>query len=260
MTLLLLGTMFILMGLGVPIFAALGLSTVVVSTQHAMVFPLTIPQRMFFALDMFGLMAIPYFVFCADIMGRGKIGERLVLLCRAFLGHLPGGMAVAAVAACLVFGAISGAGVAALVAFGALVYRLMKEGQYTDEFSSGLIASSSTLAMLIPPSIVHVVFATITATSVAALFMSGLGMGLLLAIALATYSVIWAKWKKLPLLPKIPWRDRWKPLVSALPALGLIVVIMGGIYGGVLSVTEAAGVAAFYAFIVEVFVYQNAFV
>ena len=254
---LLFGSLLFLLGLGVPIFAALGLSSFLVSMESPFIMSTSIPQRMFFGLDMFGLMAIPYFMFCAEIMGRGQIGKKLVIVCRAFFGHLPGGMAVATVVASLIFGAFAGAGVAALVAFGALIFGLMKEGKYKDEFSAGLISTTSTLAMVLPPSIVQVVFATITATSVAALFLSGIGIGILYGVVLAGFCVFYGIWKKLPRLEKVPWRERWKPLRESFWAITLIFVLLGGIYGGVMSVTEAAGVAAFYAIVVEVLIYRT---
>ncbi|MCL2853297.1 MAG: TRAP transporter large permease [Defluviitaleaceae bacterium] len=257
MTVLLLGSLLFLLGLGVPVFAALGLSSLIVSMESPLIMSTSIPQRMFFGLDMFGLMAIPYFMFCAEIMGRGQIGKKLVLVCRAFFGHLPGGMAIATVVASLIFGAFAGAGVAALVAFGGLIIGLMKEGKYSDEFSAGLISTTSTLAMVLPPSIVQVVFATITGTSVAALFLAGISAGVLYGIILALFCLAYGVWRKLPLLEKVPWSQRWKPLRESFWALSLIVVMLGGIYGGIMSVTEAAGVAAFYAMVVEVFVYRT---
>ena len=257
MTVLLMVSLLVLLGLGVPIFAALGLSGLIVSIESPLITSTSIPQRMFFGLDMFGLMAIPYFMFCAEIMGRGQIGKKLVVVCRAFFGHLPGGMAIATVVASFIFGAFAGAGVAALVAFGGLIIGLMREGKYNDEFSAGLISTTSTLAMILPPSIVQVVFATITGVSVSALFLSGIGVGFLYGVVLIIFCVIYGIWKKLPLLEKVPWRQRWKPLRESFWALSLIIVLLGGIYGGILSVTEAAGVAAFWAIVVEVCIYRT---
>lgn len=257
MTAILIGAVFLALGLGVPIFIALALPSAFVIMSDPMIDNVAIAQRMFFSLDRFPLMAIPYFMFCAEIMNRGLIGKKLVNLCRAFCGHLPGGMAIATVVACLIFGAISGAGAAALVAFGALMFTMMKEGNYTEDFSIGLISASSTLAMLIPPSIAYVVFATITGDSIATLFVSGLGAGILFGVALIMYSVVYAIKKKLPTLEKATWRERWKTLKDSIISLNLIVIILGGIYGGVLTVTEAAGIAAFYAIVVECFIYRE---
>ena len=257
MTLILFGSLFLFLLLGVSVFVALGLPAVIVVLMDNSIPNLLIPQRIFFGLDRFALMAIPYFIFCAEIMGRGQIGKRLVAVSRAFFGHLPGGMAVAAVFACLMFGAIAGAGLAALIAFGALLHSLMRQGQYKDQFSAGLIATSSTLSQQIPPSIIMVTFATVTGVSAAQLFLAGLSAGILFALVLAVYCVVYSKVKKLPTLERIPMRERGKPLLLALPALGMMFVIFGGIYGGILSITEAAGVAAFYALLVELFIYRS---
>ena len=256
MTVLLLGSMAIFFVIGVPAFVALGLPAVLVVFLDT--FPMNIlPQRIFFGLDRFGLMAIPYFIFCAEVMGRGQVGIKLVTLARVLCGHLPGGMAIVTVVACLMFGAIAGAGMAGLLAFGALLYKLMRGSGYPENFAAGLISMSSNFAQSIPPSLMLVTFATVTGVSTAALFLAGLSAGLLFAFSLAIFSIIYSIKTKLPRMEKVPWSKRWKPIREALWALGMLFIVFVGIYGGYLSITEAAGFAAFYALLVELIVYRS---
>ena len=257
MSAILVSSILLLLVLGFPIFLTLVMPTVAALFAMPSINPAIIPQRMVGGLDNFSIMAVPYFMYCADIMSEGEIGKRLIALTRTWLGHVPGGLSVATVATCLIFGAISGAGAAAVVAVGGLVFGLMRAGQYNENFAVGLILSSSTLAMLIPPSIAYVLYATITGASIQELFLSGLQVGLIVGGVFIAYSVFDAKRKNVPLMPKVPWDERWKALRDAKWALGLIVVILGGIYGGVFTPTEAASVAAVYACFVEVCIYRS---
>jgi C4-dicarboxylate transporter DctM subunit len=257
MTIILLLTLLGLLVSGVPVFMTLlGSTGAVLLLQHS-VDPVIIIQRMIAGLDKFSIMAIPFFMFCADIMSAGQIGARLVKVAKAFFGHLPGGLAIATTAACIVFGAVSGAGAAAVVAIGSLVFTLMKEGKYDEKFSLGLILTTSTLAMLIPPSIAYVLYANITGDSIGTLFMSGLQAGCIFGLVLIVYSYIYAKRKKIPTLPKLSMKERLIALKESVLSLGLIVIILGGIYGGIFTATEAAAVATVYAIIVEVLIYKS---
>lgn len=256
MALFLIFSLLFLLLLGTPIYMTLIVPSIA-SLSATGTDGMIIIQRLIGGLDKFSIMAVPFFMYCADIMSAGEIGKRLVNLTKAFLGHLPGGIAIAAVAACTIFGAISGAGTAAVVAVGGLVYILMHEGKYEDSFSVGLIVTSSTLAMLIPPSIAYVLYSNITGDSIAVLFMSGLQGGMIFGFVLMVFSFVYAKLKKLPTLPKASWRERMKALKEGLLSLGMIVIILGGIYGGLCTATEAAALAAVYAIIVEVIIYRS---
>lgn len=257
MTALLLGTLLVLLVLGAPIFITLILSSLTALGAGGSVGGVVVIQRMIAGLDKFSIMAIPFFMFCADIMSSGQIGKRLVNVSKAFFGHMPGGLAITTTVACMIFGAISGAGTAAVVAVGGLVYILMRDGKYEERFSIGLILTTSTLAMLIPPSIAYVLYANITGDSINRLFMSGLEAGLIFGVVLIIYSFVYAKRKKLPTLPEMPMREKLKALKEAILSLGMIVIIIGGIYGGICTATEAAALAAMYAVIIEVFVYRS---
>ncbi len=246
-----------LLVLGLPIFLTLIIPSAVVVAGMPAIDATIVMQRMVVGLDKFSIMAVPFFMYCADVMSEGQIGKRLINLTRTWVGHLPGGISIATVVACLIFGAVSGAGSAAVVAIGGLVFGLMQQGKYDEKFSVGLILTSSTLAMLIPPSIAYVLYATITGDSISELFMSGLQTGILVGLVYIVYSIIVAKRRKTPLLEKASWKERFTALKDAAWALGLIVVILGGIYGGIFTATEAAAAAAVYAIIVEVFIYRS---
>ena len=221
MTLILFSMFFALLILGVPIFITLILPSLTVVSLQSMD-TMIIIQRMVGGLDKSSILAVPFFMFCAEIMSVGQIGRRLINLAKAFLGHLPGGIAIATVVACTIFGAISGAGSAAVVAIGAIVYAMMKDSHYDTDFSSGVILTSSTLAMLIPPSIAYVLYSTITLDSIKALFMSGMQAGLICCAALVIYSFLYAKKKNFEVLPKASWGERGKALKESLLSLGMI--------------------------------------
>lgn len=256
MTVVLIIFLFGFLALGVPIYMTLVLSSTVAMMTGMPIAQEAIIQRMIAGIDKFSIMAIPFFMFCADVMSAGEIGKRLVNVCKAFFGHMYGGIAIATTVACLIFGAVSGAGSAAVVAIGGIVYILMKEGNYDDKFSLGLILTTSTLAMLIPPSIAYILYANITGDSISGLFMSGLGAGCIFGVIICVYCYIYARIKKIPLLPKKNWAERLKALKESLLSLGLIVVILGSIYGGICTATEAAALGCVYAIVIEVIVYR----
>lgn len=256
MTLILFSMFFALLILGVPIFITLILPSLTVVGLQQMDTMIVI-QRMVGGLDKSSILAVPFFMFCAEVMSVGQIGRRLINLAKAFLGHLPGGIAIATVVACTIFGAISGAGSAAVVAIGAIVYTMMKDSHYDSDFSAGVILTSSTLAMLIPPSIAYVLYSTITLDSIKALFMSGMQAGLICCVVLVAYSYVYAKKQKFEVLPKASWAERWKAVKESLLSLGMIVIILGGIYGGLCTAMEAAALAVVYAIFVEVGIYRS---
>lgn len=257
MTGILIGLLFLFLALGVPIYMTLALASTAALMVGMPIAAEAVIQRMIAGIDKFSIMAVPFFMFCADVMSAGEIGKRLVNVCKAFFGHLYGGIAIATTIACLIFGAVSGAGSAAVVAIGGIVYILMKEGNYDDKFSLGLILTTSTLAMLIPPSIAYILYANITGDSINDLFMSGLGAGVVFGLIICIYCYVYAKIKKIPLLPKKRWTERLRALKESALSLGLIVVILGSIYGGICTATEAAALGCVYAIVIEVIVYKS---
>lgn len=257
MTSVLIICLFGFLALGVPIYMTLVLSSTAAMMAGMPIAQEAVVQRMLAGIDKFSIMAVPFFMFCADVMSAGEIGKRLVNVCKAFFGHMYGGIAIATTVSCLIFGAVSGAGSAAVVAIGGIVYILMKEGNYDDKFSLGLILTTSTLAMLIPPSIAYILYANITGDSINSLFMSGLGAGVFFGLIICVYCYIYARIKKIPLLPKKNWGERLQALKDSILSLGLIVVILGSIYGGICTATEAAALGCVYAILIEVIIYRS---
>ena len=254
----LLGVLGSTFALGFPIFVVLALTAAVVLAAFFPHLPLEVlATRMTAGINIFSLLAIPFFIYAAEIVSHGQIGRRLIRLSRALVGHLRGGMALTTVVACILFGAISGAGTAAIVAIGTLVVPVLLEDQYGDDFSIGLMISSSTIAMLIPPGIAMILYAILASTSVGAMFMAGLVIGTVLGVAFMVYSYIYAKIKRIPLRPKPSRTETMDAVRQGGWALGLPVVILGGIYGGVFTPTEAAGVSVVYAILIELVIYRE---
>jgi len=249
---------------GLPLFAVLAAATGL-SLRLLADLPSTVPnaaeyelsRNMFRVLDQDALLAIPLFVLAGVIMSGGGISRRLVDLARAVTGWAPGGLAVAGVAACVVFAAISGSSPAALVAIGVVMYPALVRAGYRQEFSQGLLTSAGSLGILIPPSIPMIVYAImVPAASVSALFLAGVVPGLVIALVFAVYCMRTGLREK---VPRTPWSVR--ELVTAarrgIWSLLLPVLILGGIYSGVFTVNEAAAVAVVYAIIVETWIHRE---
>ena len=271
-------SLLILLVLGVPVFVSLGLSSLIAVAGFSD-FPLMIiVQRMIGGVDKFSLMAIPFFILAANVMKTGGIARRILDWAGCMVGHQRGGMAVTTEVACMFFGAVSGSSPATVLAIGGLTYPKMVEQGYPKSFSTGLITSSGSVALLIPPSISAIVYCSVTGASVGALFMAGLGAGLLYGICFLLYCIWYAKKHKatprnifddsaqissvrcchnIPKAPKTSGRERWKITKDAAWALGVPVIIIGGIYAGIFTPTEAAGVSAVYAIIVSLFIYKE---
>lgn len=250
--------LFLFLGIGFPIFMTLIVpSFVLLETTFSSIDTVVIVQRMVMGINKFSLMAIPFFMYCADIMSEGEIGKKLINLAKTLVGHLRGGLAITTVLTCLIFGAISGAGSAAVIAIGTLIYKPLLESKYSENFSIGVILSSSTLAMLIPPSIAYVLYSTITGDSIAVLFMSGMQAGLFFGLGFVIYSYLYARKHNIPRQEKATAKEAIVAIKESFWALGLPVLILGGIYGGYFTPTEAAAVAAMYAILVELFIYRS---
>ena len=203
------------------------------------------------------LLAIPFFIFAAEIMASGRIARDLANLVKVFLGHRRGGMGHTTIAACAAFGSVSGSAPATVAALGRIMYPELIKSGYRERFSLGLIVSSAETALLIPPSITLIIYGWLTGTSITGLFAGGLVIGIFLALAFSLYVTIDSfRSKRVGTAPS-PWRDRLHTLGSAGWALGLPVIILGGIYGGVFTPTEAAAVSVVYALFVETIVYRE---
>ncbi len=254
---LLFALVLFLIAIGTPIGVALGLS----STLYIFFFGddsiSSIALKFFEATQHYTLLAIPFFILSSYFMATGGVAQRIVRFAIATVGQFRGGLAMASVFACMIFSALSGSSPATVVAIGSIVIGGMVKAGYSKEFAAGIIANAGTLGILIPPSIVMVVYAVATDVSVGRMFLAGIIPGLIAGFMLMTGIYIVARIKKLPAQPFQGWAEIRDSFLSASWGLFLIVIILGGIYGGIFTPTEAAAVAAVYAFLVSNLVYRD---
>jgi C4-dicarboxylate transporter DctM subunit len=244
--------------LGVPIAVSLGLSSIIFLLLYSDASLASIAGTLFNAFDgHYTLLAIPFFILASAFMSTGGVAKRIIRFAIACVGHFQGGLAIASVFACMLFAALSGSSPATVVAIGTIVIAGMRQVGYTREFAAGVICNAGTLGILIPPSIVMVVYAASVDVSVGRMFLAGVFPGLLAGFMLMVGIYIAAKIKGLPAQPWAGWREIFLAAKDAGWGLFLIVIILGGIYGGVFTPTEAAAVAAIYAFLIANFVYRD---
>ncbi|HHV65982.1 MAG TPA: TRAP transporter large permease [Peptococcaceae bacterium] len=247
-----------LLFLGFPVFIALTMPATLALLFFGTGVELTIVvQRMISGVNSFTLLALPLFVFLADIIARGVMGDKIVNLTQAMVSHLKGGVAITVVLASLVFGAISGSGTASMLALGGVFLIALRQGKYDDEFSYGIISVSSSLSSLIPPGVAMILYATITGTSVKDVFLVGLSVGIVFGVILALYGIYYAIKNKIPVTGKFDMKTFVAALKDSIWTILAPIIILGGIYGGFVTPTEAAALATVYALIVEVFVYRS---
>ena len=247
-----------LLVIGVPIAVALGLSSVLFLLVYSDASLASIAQTFFQAMaGHYTLLAIPFFILASSFMSTGGVARRIIRFSIALVGHLPGGLAIAGVFACMLFAALSGSSPATVVAIGTIVIAGMRQVGYSKEFAAGVIANAGTLGILIPPSIVMVVYASATDVSVGRMFLAGVIPGLLAGTMLMVTIYIIAKIRDLPRGKWKGWGEITASGRDAIWGLLLIVIILGGIYGGIFTPTEAAAVAAVYAFFIASFVYRD---
>jgi C4-dicarboxylate transporter, DctM subunit len=257
--LLTLSVLFIaLLLLGVPIFLSIIIPSIVSFIFYFPTMDITvIIQRLIGGIDTFSLLAIPFFMFAAELMAKGNIGSRLVSLANRLVGHLPGGLLMATVLTCTLFGAISGTGPAAIVAVGTILFPALLKSGYQEKMSLGVIVSSSTLSMLIPPGVAMILYGVISGTSIGKVFIAGVSVGFMVAVIFCVFVYIYAKINNLPRAEKATFSEVLTSLKESILPLGLPVVILGGIYLGVMTPTEAAAIAVGYVFLVEVIIYRT---
>jgi len=250
-------TLFVLLMIGTPIAISLGLaslSTILFFSGDDLG---SLAAKLFGTMHHYTLMAIPFFILSSAFLSTGGVARRLIRFATNCVGHFHGGLAMASVLACMLFAAVSGSSPATVVAIGSIVIAGMMRAGYSQDFAAGVIANAGTLGILIPPSIVMVVYAAATEVSVGRMFLAGVIPGLLAGTMLMTAIYIAARVKGLPRLP-LPTRSEFTTsFTDAIWGLMLIVIILGGIYGGVFTPTEAAAVAAVYAYIIAIFVYRD---
>ncbi|UWQ26840.1 TRAP transporter large permease (plasmid) [Leisingera aquaemixtae] len=217
----------------------------------------TMVQQMLAGIRPASLIAVPMFIFAADIMTRGQSAGRLINVVMAYVGHIRGGLAISTAAACTMFGAVSGSTQATVVAIGSPLRPRMLQAGYKDSFVLALIVNASDIAFLIPPSIGMIIYGVVSSTSIAELFIAGIGPGLLILLLFSAYAYIYAVRNNVPTEPKATWGERLQTMRQALWPMGFPVIIIGGIYGGVFSPTEAAAACVLYALILEVLVFRS---
>ncbi|MBV6634407.1 MAG: TRAP transporter large permease [Mameliella sp.] len=255
---ILFGMVIGLMLIGVPIAVSLGFSSIVFLLVLSDTSLASIAQSFFQAMaGHYTLLAIPFFILASSFMSTGGVAQRIIRFSIACVGHLPGGLAIAGVFACMLFAALSGSSPATVVAIGSIVIAGMRQVGYSKDFAAGVIANAGTLGILIPPSIVMVVYASATDVSVGRMFLAGVIPGLMAGTMLMATILIIAIMRDLPKGEWKGWGEVAEAGGDALWGLLLIVIILGGIYGGIFTPTEAAAVAAVYAFVIATFVYRD---
>ncbi|NLU13852.1 MAG: TRAP transporter large permease [Gammaproteobacteria bacterium] len=249
--------LFLLMFIGVPVAISLGLagSVTIILLSPDSVRSLAI--KMFETSEHYTLLAIPFFLLAGSFMTTGGVARRLIDFANATVGHIRGGLAIGAVLACMLFAALSGSRPATVAAVGSIAIAGMVRSGYPQAFAAGIVTNAGTLGILIPPSVVMVVYAAATETSVGTLFMAGVVPGTLLGLVLMVAIYIIAVKKNLPALPRASFRQWLSAARKAVWGLLLMVIILGGIYSGMFTPTEAAAVAAVYSAFIALFVYKD---
>jgi C4-dicarboxylate transporter DctM subunit len=252
---------FVLVAVGllltVPMFIVLtGTAFAVFAFMTPM--PLSIlPQRVFAGLESFPLLAIPFFVLAANIMGEGGLSARLVALIRSLVGHFRGGLGMTVVITCMLFGSITGSSASTIIAVGGILYPSLVRAGYPERFSLGLVTSSALIGMIIPPSNAMIVYGAVAGASIGALFISGIGAGLVFALVYMAYCYGFAVHQRIPTDTRATISDIARASRESAWGLGMPVIILGGLYGGVFTATEASAVSVVYAAFVCCVVYRQ---
>lgn len=259
LALVVLGVMVLLLLLGfpmkVPLLAA-ALAILVIQFRGEIT-PAIMIQQWIGGITPSALIAVPMFILAAEIMTRGQAANRLLEMVAKFVGHVSGGLPITAAVSCTVFGAMSGSTQATVVAIGGpLRPRLIKAG-YGEAFSTALIINASDIALMIPPSIGMIIYGVVSGTSIGELFIAGIGPGLLILLFFCLYCYVASIRLRIPRLPRATWTQRGIALRRALLPLGFPLIILGGIYGGIFSPTEAAAVCVLYAAFLELCVFRE---
>jgi C4-dicarboxylate transporter DctM subunit len=247
----------ILLILGLPIFLVLLVTCVVAVLFVADVPTEAIQTYMFGSLDNFPLLAVPFFVLAGDIMAQGGIARRVVVWVVSLIGGVRGSLAVTTVAASELFGAMAHTAVGTVVAVGRMIYPSLRDNGYNERFAVGLIASSGAIAVVIPPSIAMILYSLSAQQSAVALFTAGILPSLLIGLVDAAYVMAYARIKTVPLTARARWDTIWTSTKEACWSISIVVVIFGGIYGGIFTPTEAAGVAVIYSLFVTMVVHRE---
>ncbi|MFA6313013.1 MAG: TRAP transporter large permease subunit [Sterolibacterium sp.] len=256
-TIIIFSLLVVLMLTGMPISISLGLTVLTFLFTMTSVPIESVALKLFTGIEKFEIMAIPFFILAGNFLTHGGVAKRMIRFATSMVGHWYGGLGLGGVLACALFAAVSGSSPATVVAIGSILMPAMVKAGFPKRFGAGVITTSGALGILIPPSIVMVMYSVSTSTSVGALFMAGVIPGLVLATMLGMTTWYRARRNNYPRMPKASWRERLKALRDSIWGLLLIVIVMGGIYSGMFTPTEAAAVSAVWAFIAAVFIYKD---
>jgi C4-dicarboxylate transporter DctM subunit len=249
--------LFGLMLTGMPISISLGLTVLTYLFTMTTVPIQSVALKLFTGIEKFEIMAIPFFILAGNFLTHGGVARRMINFASAMVGHWHGGLGLAGVMACALFAAVSGSSPATVVAIGSIILPAMVKQGFPARFGAGVITTSGALGILIPPSIVMVMYAVATSTSVGALFIAGIVPGILLAMFLG-FTTWWRARKfNYPRQPVASWTERWQAFRESVWGLLLVIVVIGGIYTGIFTPTEAAAMSAVYAFFVAIFIYKD---
>ncbi|GAB3398765.1 TRAP transporter large permease subunit [Massilia agilis] len=242
---------------GMPVSISLGLTVLTFLFTMTSVPIESVAMKLFTGIENFEIMSIPFFILAGNFLTHGGVARRMINFATSMVGHWHGGLALAGVLACALFAAVSGSSPATVVAIGSIIMPAMAKQGYPKRFGAGVVTTSGALGILIPPSIVMVMYSVTTNTSVGKLFMAGVVPGLLLAALLGLTTWFLARKHNYPRMKRATWGERFDAFRKSAWGLVLIVIVMGGIYTGMFTPTEAAGMAAVYAFFIAVFVYKD---
>jgi C4-dicarboxylate transporter DctM subunit len=254
---LLFAIFFLLVILGTPIAICLGASTFITLLIFTDISPIEVSAMIFEKVEHYSLMAIPMFILAGNLLSKGSAAQRIIEFAKSCVGHLPGGLPISAIFASIIFAAVSGSSPATVVAIGSIMFGAIMQAGYPKKYAVGTIATAGSLGILIPPSIVLIVYGVTAEVSIGKLFMAGVVPGLMLGIMMMTITYIGAKRLGFEKEEPQPLKIRLKKMKDASWGLFTIVLVIGGIYGGIFTPTEAAAVAAVWAFIVSVFIYKD---
>ena len=251
---------FLLFGLmltGMPVSISLGLTVLTFLFTMTNIPIESVALKLFTGIERFEIMAIPFFILAGNFLTHGGVARRMINFATSMVGHWYGGLGLAGVMACALFAAVSGSSPATVVAIGSIMLPAMVEHGYPKRFGVGVISTSGALGILVPPSIILVLYGVSTNTSIGALFIAGIVPGILLALMLALVTFFIARRRDYPKMPRATFGERVKAFRESVWGLALIAIVLGGIYGGIFTPTEAAAVAATYAFFITVFIYKE---
>ncbi len=250
-------SLFGLILIGVPVAVALGTSTVLSMLLFTELDPMSIPQLIFDGINKFSLMAIPMFILAGNLLSKGSSAQRIIDFAKSMVGHLPGGLPMSAIFACIIFAAVSGSSPATVVAIGSIMFVAIKDAGYPASYAVGGITTAGSLGILIPPSIVMIVYGVTAEESIGKLFMAGVIPGFMIGMMMMLQTYLGAKRLGFSATTPAPFKERLHKFGKSFWALMIIFVVIGGIYGGIFTPTEAAAVSAVYAFFISYFVYKD---